>query len=363
MTHPSSGHDPMGWQYELQLALEDPALAAFDSPGVPGPEAAAAAYRVALCLGYCRLLGADLPAELDGTLPPREAMAAGEELIRHCAFWIDEARQLPTRWDAAPPGVEDQYAADMLQARMDAWAAYVAISEAHEDCVTQQEPQTQEFGRLLDQLLDSVELFDRTLQEPEVLAILSTLVGTPLLDNWRKMLRIPEGPFLPWWLEGTLEQEDERIAAEIERDRTLVSISSGVASQPPPTPAIIPRHSAAAIWEVPIVEALAAEPTDQTPPLPVILKWASPDGRWIARLSCPRRLAAGGHLPLEFLTPGGQPAVDLSGQSVWLAGQQEVIDSQGVAKFDLQNLRTVILQPNQPITLEVGQERAEWPAT
>lgn len=360
MTPPASGHDPMGWQHELQLALEDPALAAFESPGAPGPEAAAAAYRLALCLGYCRLLGVDLPDDVDGTLPAPEAMAAAEELIRHLAVWVEDTQQLPPRWDTAAPGVEDDYCADLLEARMDAWAAYLAISEAHEDCVVQREPTAKAFDRVVDRLLAALDAFDDVLQQPEILALLSTLAGTPVLDNWRRLLRIPERDYLPWWLDGTLERESKRIEAE-----TLAVVQDlqgyGRASRIVPlTPAGVRRHSAEAIFEVQITAALAAEPSDERPPVAKMLKWASPDGRWIARLSCPRRVAVGGRLPLEFVSPEAQPAVDLSGQPVWLAGQQEVIDSQGVAKFDLQNLQAAIQEPSQPITLEVAKERVEW---
>ncbi len=355
--------DPMSWQHELQLALEDPVLSVFQTGQTPGPEARAAAYRVALCLGYCRLLRVDLPEQLDGMLPASEAMAAAEELIQNIQVWKAEARQLPARWDEADAGVEDQYCADLLAARTDAWAAYVAISEAHQDCVTQREPAAADFDRVLDRLLAALDEFDDVLREPEILALLSTLAGTPVLTSWRQMLDIPNSDYLPWWLDGTLEQESRRIAAE-----SLAAVQQLQAYRPPArsAPQVIPstvlRHSGAAIWEVQIVEALAADPVDPRPPILAILKWRSPDGVWIARLSCPRRVPVGGSLPLEFLSPDGQPAVNLSGQPVWLGGHQQTIDSQGVARFDLQSLRTAISKPSRPITLEVGAERAEWQA-
>lgn len=362
MTHPASGHDPTGWKYELQRALEDPALAAFERPDPPGPEAAAAAYRLALCLGYCRLLGVDLPDDIDGTLPAREAMAAAEELIRHLGVWVEEAQQLPARWDAAPPGVEEAYCSDTLQARTDAWAAYWAISEAYEDCVEQREEAAKEFDGVIDRLLAALDRFDDVLQQPELLALLSTVAGTPLLDNWRKMFHIPDSGYLPWWLDGRLEEESRRIEAEVAAFADQWLVPRPVSTVPQRRLASGGRHVAAAIKEVQVVAALAAEPSDEEPPVPAILRWASPDGRWTARLSCPNRMAPGGRLPLEFLSPDGQPAADLSGQPVWLAGQEERIDAQGVARFDLQKLQTDLPEPSQPLTLEVGQERVEWPA-
>jgi len=361
MTRPVSGHDPTGWQYELQLALEDPALVAFENRGVPGPEAAAAAYRLALCLGYCRLLQVQLPDEIDGTLPAPEAMAAADELISHLSLWVQEARQLPLRWDTAPPHVKDRYCTELLQARMDAWAAYWAISEAHQDCVVGREPAAQDFGQVVDRLLDSLDRFDDALRQPEILALLPILAGSQLLDNWRQMLGIPNSDYLPWWLDGTLEQESRRIEAESLAAMQELQAHRRGPRLPKDIPCPMRRHRAAAILEVQIIEALAAEPGDEGPPVPVMLKWASPDGRWIARLSCPPRLAVGGHLPLEFLTPDDQPALELAGQPVRLAGRQATIGPQGLAGFDLQQLQAAIRE-TEPLTLEVGEEPREWPS-
>jgi len=366
MKVPASNFDPTGWRYELESALEAPELAAFDTTEAPGPEAAAAAFRVALCLGYCRLFGVELPADIDGTLPAREAMAAAEELIAHINVLVQEARELPSRWDTAPPGTEQEYCADLLQACMDSWAAFLAISEAHEDCVIQREPEAQEFDRVLDRLLDALDHLDDTLREPEIISLLATLAGSALLENWRRMLGMPDRGFVPWWLDGTLERESQRIEAEsLAAWRQLQALGKVPAPKRPadlPTPSTIQRHSAAAILDIPVVVALAAESADEGPPVPAILQWASPDGRWIAQLSCPRQVPAGGRLPLEFLDSAWQPAVDLCGQPVWLAGQQETIDAQARASFDVQSLQNALPAADQPLTLEVGKERTEWQA-
>jgi len=366
MKESASNFDPTGWRYELELALEAPELEAFDSAEVPGPEAAAAAFRLALCLGYCRLFGVELPADIDGILPAREAMAAAEELIAHINHWVQEARELPSRWDTAPPGTSEDYCADLLQACMDGWAAFLAISEAHEDCVVRKEPAAQDFDRVMDRLLDALDRFDDTLREPEIISLLSTLAGTELLENWRKMLGIPGEKFLPWWLDGTLERESQRIEAEsLAAWRQLQALGKVPAPKRPadlPTPSTIRRHSAAAILDIPIGVALAAQPAEEAPPVRAILQWASPDGRWVARLPCPRQVPAGGRVLLEFLDSAWQPAVDLSGQPVWLAGQQETIDAHARASFDVQSLKSALSAADQPLTLEVGKDRTEWQA-
>jgi len=201
------------WLDELYRALEAPELEDFDSTEAPGPEAVAAAFRVALCLGYCRLFGAKLPSDIDGTLPGRWAAAAARELIGRINVWVQEARELPSRWDVAPPGTETDLCADVLQSRMDSWAAFLAISEAHEDCVRCCGPEAQEFDRVLDRLMDAMDRFDGILREPEIISLLATAAGSALLENWRAALA---PGYIPWWLDGTLEAEDRRIAAESE---------------------------------------------------------------------------------------------------------------------------------------------------
>lgn len=356
MTFSAGDRDPMDWKYELELALGDPALAAFGSGQTLLPEAKAAAYRVALCMGYCRLFRVHLPDELDRILPSQEAMAAADELIDNIELWIAEARDLKARWDEAESGVEEVYRGDLLEARMDAWAAYVAIAEAYVDCIAHEEPAAAKFHAIIDQLLAALDAFDATLQQPEIIALLSTVARTPLLNRWRKMLGFPDCDYLPWWLDGRLESA---AAAGSGLSRWGVRVAALRWSRKE-TDWSARRHTAEPLCAIQVVEALAAEPSDEAPPVAAILKWASPDGRWIARLSCPYRLPAGGRLPLEFMSWDGRPAVELADQPVWLAGQQEIVDQQGVAKFDLNSLRKAVPEPSRPITLEVGRKRVEW---
>ncbi len=361
----------MFWENELRLALEDPALAVFETDGSPGPGAHAAAYRLALCLGWCRALRIELPADLDGILPAAEAMAAAEKLIRNIQIWLAEVNELPSRWEEAPPGTEESLCADILQARLDAWAAFLAISEAYDDCVDQDEPAEEQFTQVMDRLLDALDEFDRALQNPEILALLSSLTGTPVLNNWRKMLGVPNDEFSPWFLDGTLERESQRIEKELQgfvqdlyqrmSQRRASSITAS-RDEVVPSSAVSRRQSISAIFQIQPVAAMAAAPADELPPILSIYRWRSPDERWVARLTCPHQLPAGVPLPLEFLTADGQPATELAGQPVWLAGQQQMINRQGIAKFDLESLKAAISEPESPIVLEVGKERQEWSA-
>jgi hypothetical protein len=182
------------WRCELQAALEAPELAAFDNAATPGPEAAGAAYRLALCLGYCRLFGVGLPSDIDGVMSAREAMAAARMLISNVSVWAQCARELPARCNAAPAGVGAALCADLLQAWMDSWAVFQAVSEAHEECVCLGGPDAQEFDLVIDRTMDALDRFDSTLQGRDVL---SNPASSQLVENWRHMLA---PGYFPWWL-------------------------------------------------------------------------------------------------------------------------------------------------------------------
>ncbi|HPU07903.1 MAG TPA: hypothetical protein PLO20_15300 [Thermogutta sp.] len=364
MADVTSGRDPMAWQEALERALEAPALADFDRAGQISDDAKAAAYQVAVALGYCRLCDVSLPSDLDGVLSAPEAIAAGEELLRCLKAWQEEARQLPKRWDTEPPGTEIDLCAEVLEARMDAWAVYVAISETHEDLLIDKEPGSEELESLIGQIEGELDELDSILTSPEIFALLSTLAETPILNNWRRMLRTddPDCLYLPWWLDGCLEEKDRQITAELgEFEQNLLGfgprLRAGELSQPG-----VPRHSAAPILAIKTPAPLAAEGGEEEPPIPVVLRWSSPDGQWQARLACPRDWPDDSPLVVEFFDTRYDPATALAGQPVWLAGQEANIDDQGRAHFPLENLKAR-LQACDVLTLEVGQERIEWAAT
>jgi len=173
------------WCDELARALQAPEL---DGEGA---KAAEAAFRVALCLGYCRILGAELP-EGGACLSVRQARAAGDVLVKNIATWVKETQDLPARWDSAPVGTETDLCVDILQARMDAWAVSIAV------------------GGRARRVRRAVARFDRALRE--VLELLSTLAGSQFVTNWRRAIK----GRIPWWLGDALDNESRRVAAEAE---------------------------------------------------------------------------------------------------------------------------------------------------
>jgi hypothetical protein len=203
--------DPHGRRAELLRARAQPELADVSLDTEPVRRAA---YWLAVVLGNCRLRDLDLGEE-DGSLLVPTALAAGRRLGALLPSWSDEAWRLEERLDKVDCAVEaDDLCFDLLEARMEAWAAFIAIDETYQAYLLARAPQQREFGHLIDQLLDRIEELDRKMQGQ--LDLLSLVAHYPLLDNWKRSLGPTYSQILPWRLDGRLQEA----AARLENDPT-----------------------------------------------------------------------------------------------------------------------------------------------
>lgn len=378
-----NGADPMGWIDDLREALCAPELEEFDHPeAVPSRDAKEAAYATAVALGRCRIFGLAVPKEMDGAMPEPEAIAAAEIATEFVRQWTEDARQLPSEWDQADPWVGQSMCAELLEARMEAHFVMEAVSQALEKSWDEGKD-GQDLLVELDQLAQALEEFDQALQEPETLALLSTVVELPLLENWRSMLAGVHKECPPWWLDGTLEAVDRyiekvcqktlpageqwrRLAAprlewvRLAEEPALPEAAEEVAAPERGARPRIRRHPAVKIFQIQPICAAAAETPTYSPPIETFLQWSSPDGRFLARLSIPSEAAETEMLVMEFLTPEEQLATELAGQPVWLGGVAADIDPAGLTRFPVQQLKEQLGQPEAQLILEVGDDHMEW---
>ncbi|MCS7305951.1 MAG: hypothetical protein NZ602_12700 [Thermoguttaceae bacterium] len=372
-----NGTDPMGWIEELRQALCASELEEFDLGGPVSARAKEAAYEVAVALGRCRIFGLKVPEDLDGVLPEPEAIAAAQVATQKVRQWAEDARQLPERWDEADPFLAQAMCAELLEACMESYFAMEALSES---LLARWKDGSEAVAlfQSLDELSSALQELDALLQEPDNLALLSTVVELPLLNNWREMLAEPYKSCPPWWLDGTLEAVDRKIEEVCRRTlpagedwRRLVEgrpkwrQPAELPPQEEPAllrPAVLPRHRSREIFQIRFMYAAAAETPAAWPPIKTFLQWTSPDSRFRARLSIPAEATENTMLVMEFLTPQEELATDLGGQPVWLAGVEAYIEPAGLARFPLHRLREQLGQPEAELILEVGPERTEWPA-
>jgi SNF2 family DNA or RNA helicase len=194
--------DPLGWQVEVQEALAQPALADFAAAG-DTPAARRAAYRLASALGHCRLFGVGLGGR-DGSLDVAVGLGAALQWAEYLREWVEEARHLGQRWERAAEEAEAiDYALDMLIARMEAWAVFVAVDEPYQECLETGAPEQARFAAVLDGSFADLEKLDTLLLEQT--GVLAVATETRLLANWRAALAPEYRTALPWWLDGTLE--------------------------------------------------------------------------------------------------------------------------------------------------------------
>ncbi|HEX4608971.1 MAG TPA: DEAD/DEAH box helicase, partial [Urbifossiella sp.] len=203
MTPTPSGHDPLGWAESFRQALAQAPLAEFESDAESGLPALRAAYHLATCLGRCRLFAVAL-GETDGTLPPKVAVAATEQWRSHIDAWTVAAGRLEWVWTSVVEEVEAlDRSADLLSARMESWAVFLALDEAYQDCVVAASPARRRLGTLLRAAVDELDRFDTALRGAA--SYLAPVAGTELLENWRRLLAADYRQTLPWWLTGELE--------------------------------------------------------------------------------------------------------------------------------------------------------------
>ena len=359
-------YDPLGWLDELRDALGDPALdTCFSQEASPSQDVRHAAYRLAVAIGHCRLFGIEPPEDLDGTLPAVEAIVAAEQLREFVENWTEDARRLGARWDEEEPEVGEALCAEVLEGRMDAWAAFVAIDEAYYDCKLAREPIATQFDGTLDRLLDALDQFDDVLQEPDNLALLSMLIGTELLKNWKQLLAGRYREVLPWWLDETLEAAERRIEQELAASEPGPETGKQLPEPLKPVPrsrtASLASHRShhQRIFEIQSTFSTKGAPESLAADHLPSLKWTSPDGEMHASLLCPARAAADELLPLVFEHDDDRAAADLSGKSVWLAGLESQIDEQGCTSFNLAELRKALDEGGE-LALEVGTSRVLW---
>jgi hypothetical protein len=164
---------------------------------------AASAYALALSLGRCRLFGVKLTDNEDFTLAPSFFNHASLYLIDHLKDVIDWLKELQMRPDSYRGYAQRNVALELLEIRMDAQAAYLALDEAYAAARSTAETKADAMGRRLNQVRRMIDLFDGNLQKQ--IPLLRLAASTRLLENWRRLLAPAHRTLPPWWLDGCLE--------------------------------------------------------------------------------------------------------------------------------------------------------------
>lgn len=257
--------------------------------------------------GYARIYGGTEPTP---KLPRFVIAPAAAQLAVRMAAAERAAAALPVTWRQAGPEDADALVARLLQARMDAWAAtaeLVAASDGSDDAAAIE---------ALEGFEDAVDRFDRKLAGREDL--LATLVGTGVLDGWRRELAAAYRDPMPWWLDGRLEARAEAMARGVDR---LARKSGSAAARHEPAAVMLPfGHPLAAVRTVFVQQYAAAAEAG-----PAVesrqFRWRDADGEFLAALiPPPRRTAVPAAAVVEFTTVAGEPAADLVGRVAILGG-------------------------------------------
>jgi hypothetical protein len=162
-------------------------------------------YALALNIGRCRLFGVTVhdPAA-DVSLSTISFDRASLHLIDHLKDvmrWLEEIQTQPEGYR----GYEERNVAlELLESRMDAHAAYLALDEAYAAARFNGEVEADAMGRRLNQVRRLIDRLDGNLQNQ--LPLLRLAASTRLLENWRRLLAPAYRDCPPWWLDGCLDE-------------------------------------------------------------------------------------------------------------------------------------------------------------
>ena len=160
-------------------------------------------HLLAVGLGRCRLFGVTPPAGQDFTLSLRaldRAMRGGA--VAHIKAAAHACRFLPHFLDTPNAYHHRNLVLDLLETRMDAHAACLALDEAYAAALYDGSPEVPAMSRRLTQVRRLINLFDGNLKKN--LPRLRLAASTYLLDNWRRLLAPAHRDCPPWWLDGCI---------------------------------------------------------------------------------------------------------------------------------------------------------------
>jgi len=321
------------------------------------PNAAVLPKDALVALGACIVLDAYHVGDSPPLLSAPVALEGANAVIAGVSAATASAIRLEHAWDRVTTQSEcDELTFGLLRVRVDAWYAIEAI-----DCLAEAS-----VGDVKRQLLRSAEAIDEVTEAyddvlVEHLDILSTLVATPWLRQWRQELPPRHEP-LPWWLDGTLEAEAIRIGRESDREPRL-ALPRGRASVVLRASDVVPvrRHSDDAL-RLAVAALAAAAPADA--PMKTIV-WTLPGSTLTATLYVPSRIADGDQLSMHLGDGGDGSASQAVGSVVFLNGRpacwrlsRDVSGDFITASWSWDDIRD--LSQSRELTLQDGQTGAEW---
>lgn len=201
---------------DLQEALKNPALD--NSEDEKFDEAT---YKVAVARGKCDIFGVTLEKDSEGVLWPEWAMKAGEELSRRALALKNKSETNPKFTNTFE---EEIFSCEVVEERIDIWAAYNAINNAYMEWVKEESKKgTREadylareymtgkkiprkhpmkmmaFDSIMDEILDVLDKLDDSLENNK--EIIQTVKKTNLQANMKRMLYGDYKEVPPWFLE------------------------------------------------------------------------------------------------------------------------------------------------------------------
>jgi len=195
---------------DLRDALADPDLAGVDNPRPYDYATLMAASGLARALGQCIVSDIRLPDDLAGTLPLTEAIAACDAIIASMPNHLRDIDNLVEDIEQEEEEVQDAMCCDFIILIHTLWLVELAISQAYRRMRDEGTDNLDTFSEVYLRALSLCSTFGDKLREEKNIRVIGPRVSKfQLLSNLRATLRGKFKETLPWWLDGTLEQQKE----------------------------------------------------------------------------------------------------------------------------------------------------------
>lgn len=153
-------------------------------------------------IGLERLFGRHPSDPSRPILSESSAASAARELRMTLHASAHAAAHLPLHFHTASEAYREEVCLSLLESRLSAWAAFVAIDEAYAAALDQGSPSS-ELSENVDAVLAAIEAFDDVMHSTEPFWS-SVAARTELTRNWIRHLTPPHRESPPWWMIAAL---------------------------------------------------------------------------------------------------------------------------------------------------------------
>ena len=156
-------------------------------------------------IGLTRLFDRESTTPPTTTLSLDQALAAAIRLKKSIEQLTRRANQLPLHFHISSEAFRQESCLDLIESRLKAWAAYLAIDEAYCSALDSG-TDYRNLSNELDSVLSAIDTLDDAMERSEPYWS-PAVASTELARNWLTLLAAPRRQSLPWWIQAAVGRQ------------------------------------------------------------------------------------------------------------------------------------------------------------